>query len=300
MPGEKMKNKILIRLLVATVALITSVQTVEAQDRLPGYKYLEEKGQGIKESKRIEIYDPEGHLVGLEVHLQRGGKLHKVYRVDGTLQTSHESYANGSTRERIEYDNSGTTVTERQMYFPDGKLWWESTRKPDGNTIRKDYDSDGNLRSVKELFDNNGFVNTSYRKDGTKWYGSERKSGSKGRGCHLYFSADGQRSLRRSIEDDRMTVIVYDAKGKELYSQEWTRAGREFTLKSVKEPLADTGESRLIKVSHGTVSGVDYLDASGSISRTESPSSISTPVDDSRLKELADDDPTIPRIAITR
>lgn len=298
-----MKNQAITIILLFSASMVFgafSIKNVSAEDRLPGYNYVEEKGQNFKESKRVKVFDPNGNLVGLDIFFRRGGNVRKVYRTDGTLKFSHEVYANGATREHIEYNKSGTFVTERQTYFPNGKIWWEATRKADGNTLRKDYHSDGTLRSIRELFDKNGFCDTTFRKDGSKWYGKERKSGMTGRGESFYHTADGKHSLRRIFDGSNMKVKVLDSKGNELYSQEWTRGGRNYSLESVKEPLVN-GEYRVINVSQGAVIGVDYQDASGKVIKSEPPSSLSKPVDKSRLKELApDDDPTVPRIAITR
>lgn len=281
------------------LAFATNTQMASAEDRIPGFQYVEEKGETIFEQKRVISYDPSGTLVSKAIHFKNGAVKREVFRKDGTLEFSHEVYKNGQEKEHIEYDTTGKTVTNRKTYLPDGSLWWEATRKADGHTLRKDYNRDGTLRSQRELLDDNGFTETWFRKDGSKWHGSERKPGETGRGTRLYYSADGK-TLRRTSDGSIMNVSVVDDKGVELYSQVWICGIAKFQLMSVKEPVTGGGW-RVIHLLSGKVKSVEYYKADGTLDRTEALGSVTDPVDATRLQEFNDkDDPTIPRIAILR
>ena len=280
-------------LLAAVVILGVSATSLQAEDRVPGFKYTEEKGEGILELKRVTTHNKDGKLIAKAIHYRDGRVARKTFREDGTLAFEHENYGNGQTREHIEYDATGKTVTKRQTYRFDGSMDWEAERKPDGHTLRKDYYADGKLRSTRELFEKNGFSQISYRKDGSKWSGKERKSGQTGRGDDLYFAKDGK-SLRRTTDGTKMTVVVYDKNGAELYTQTWLSGIARYQLSSVKEPTTGGGW-RVINLQGGSITSVDYYKAAGTLDKSEQPSSLSTPVDAARLQELnPSDDPTIP------
>lgn len=267
--------------------------SVSAEDRVPGFTYVEEKGQGLLELKRVTVTDKDGVLKSKVIHYRDGRVLRDVFRKDGTQEFSHEVWGNGQQREHIEYDATGKSMTSRKKWNMDGTLESEAVRKKDGHTLLKEYYPTGKLRRERELFDKGGFSDVTYRKDGTKWYGSERKSGETGRGTSLYF-APGGKTLRRSYNGTVMNVTVLDDKGVELYTQTWLSGVARYQLSSVKEPLTG-GAWRVINVRGKDVSSVDYYKADGTLEKTEQPTALSTPVDSSRLQELnSKDDPTIP------
>lgn len=281
---------------VATCGFVGA--TARAEDRIPGFTYIEQKGQNASELKRVTSNNAKGVLVAKAVYYTDGRIFREVFRPDGTLKFSHAVYGNGQQSEHINYDGTGKTVTDRKAWFFDGTLDWEATRKPDGNTLRKDYRADGTLRQVRELFEKNGFLETAYRKDGTKWYGSERKPGETGPGTKMYFAADGK-TLKRTHQGTVMTVVVLDKAGKELYTQSWVSGVARYSLLSVSEPTANGGH-RVISMLGKNVKEVKYFKADGTLERTENGNALSTPVDASRLGELALDDPTVPVIHQTR
>ncbi|MBX9691063.1 MAG: hypothetical protein K2Z81_01695 [Cyanobacteria bacterium] len=286
--------------LFAGILLLGLTNSVaRAEDRLPNLQYVEEKGKGLLEVKRVTVTDKNGKLVAKVVHFRDGRVTREEFRTDGTLNFTHEVWGNGKVREHIDYDATGKTVTARKTYRIDGSLDWEASRKPDGNTLRKDYYPDGKLRNERELFDKNGFSDITYRKDGTKWYGSERKSGETGRGTSLYFAADGK-TLKRSFSAGKMTVTVLDKNGTELYTQTWTSGIARYQMVSVKEPTTG-GAWRVIHLQGKNVQSVDYYKADGTLDHSEQPGSLSSPVDASRLQELnPNDDPTIPILHVLR
>ncbi len=286
--------------LFAGIMLVSvATSTARAEDRVPNLQYVEEKGHSIFEQKRVTVTDKNGKLVAKVVHFTDGRVSREEYRPDGTLNFTHEVYGNGKVREHIEYDATGKTVSKRQTYRLDGSLDWEASRNAAGNTLRKDYYPDGKLRKERELFDKNGFADYTYRKDGTKWYGSERKPGETGRGASLYYAADGK-SLKRLFSASTMTVTVSDKTGTELYTQTWTSGVARYQLVSIKEPTTGGGW-RVVNINKGQISSVDYYKSDGKLDRTEQPGSLSTPVDASRLQELnQSDDPTIPTLHILR
>ncbi|MBY0550626.1 MAG: hypothetical protein K2W95_25330 [Candidatus Obscuribacterales bacterium] len=267
--------------------------SASAEDRVAGFTYVEEKGHGLLETKRVTVTDKDGVLKSKVIHYRDGRVLRDVFRKDGTQESSHEVWGNGQQKEHIEYDATGRSMTSRKKWHFDGSLESEAVRKKDGHTLLKEYYPNGKLRKERELFDKNGFSDVTYRKDGTKWYGSERKSGETGRGTSLYF-APGGKSLRRSYNGTVMTVTVLDDKGVELYTQTWISGIARYQLSSVKESLAG-GAWRVVNMRGKDVQSVDYYKADGTLEKTELPAALSTPVDASRLQELnSNDDPTIP------
>ncbi len=282
------------------VGLFGSITSrASAEDRVPGYTYLEEKGQSDAESKRVTVKNAKGVLVAKVVHFTDGRVFREVFRADGTLEFSHEVYRNGQQREHINYDGTGKSVTDRKTWRSDGTLDWEAKTKPDGNTLLKEYYDDGKLlRKERELFDKGGFSETTYRKDGTKWYGSQRAPGEKGRGVSMFFAANGE-SLRRHTKGTTMTVIVLDKNDREVYTQTWVSGIAGYVLSSVKEPVPGGGW-RIIHLLGKNVDKVEYFKANGTLDRTEQGNALTTPVDQGRLKEYSSEDPTSPRVHATR
>jgi hypothetical protein len=246
---------------LASLALVLglNVAPASAEDRVPGYNYVEEKGHGLFELKRVTVTDKDGVLKSTVIHYRDGRVLRNVFRKDGTQEFSHEVWKNGQQKEHIEYDATGKSVTSRKEWRIDGSLESEAVRKKDGNTLKKDYYPDGKLRKERELFEKGGFSDITYRKDGTKWYGSERKPGEAGRGTSLYF-APGGKSLRRKHDGTTMTVTVLDDKGNELYTQSWISGIARYQLTSVREPLAG-GTWRVINLRGKNITSVDYYKA---------------------------------------
>ena len=268
---------------------------VFADDIPAGYRYVEEKGQTLLELKRVSIFNTDGKLVSKAVHFRDGGVLRESFRADGTLSLRRDVDGNGNVREEIEYDATGVTVNARKSYRANGTLDWEATRKADGHTLRKDYYKSGKLKRQRELFDKNAFSDITYREDGSKWHGSERKVNETGRGTSLYFAPAGK-SLTRTHNGATMTVTVSDDKGNELYRQTWLNRVGGYNLSSVKEPVS-AGGWRVIHLRGSQVDFVEYYEADGKLARTERGNALTAPVDAARLQELdSKDDPTIPRL----
>lgn len=272
--------------------LCTTYGPASAEDRVPGYTYVEEKGHGPFEQKRVTVTDKDGVLKSKVIHYRDGYVRRDVFRPDGTRESSHDIWWNGRQREHIEYDATGKWMTSRTRWRSDGTLE-SKAEHTENSTLLKEYYPDGKLRREREMSDKTCFSDVHYRKDGTKWYGSERKPNQTGRGTDLYF-APGGKSLRRNVDGTTMTVTVLDDKGNELYTQSWISGIARYQLTSVREPLAG-GTWRVINLRGKNIISVDYYKADGTLEKTEQPAALSTPVDASRLQELnANDDPTIP------
>lgn len=196
-------------------------------------------------------------------------------------------------QENVTADASKNEVSHTNSKLGD-KLIQEAIRYKDGSAKVLDYRNDGTLRSVtEEAADGKTKTSTDYSEDGKRKLQTTvsaetreepvsktvyRADGSyvvktyKERGDgddeHSYYTAEGKPLLQIANEGHMTVYTVYDKNGKQDYKQRWVSGFGGPVLLMVEEVTA-SGVYRRINLIGG-VKKVEYLNADGSVERTES------------------------------
>lgn len=143
------------------------------------------------------------------------------------------------------------------------------------------------------IVQNGSIEHQEFRSDGKLWFKSV--SDKSGNLTSRYFGKDGVLRLTREIKKSGpMEVRIFDPNGKELYKQTWVPGIAGYVLSTVEE--STPGGTRRVTVSGGKAVKAEYLNADGTISKTEDADKLSEPFDPARASELdSKDDQTIPK-----